>query len=270
LGTNTNSTVSSSVKTSIPEGLQLPQTTKPRTLAKRVTTIYKDTTTENSEEASSATVAQSSVAPLPPVHQTLGPRQHKSQPQLKVNHPILRRTQSKIIGTSIEEPQPPVQSIEKRVIDEEIHEPSEPEPEREKATSEALLVNHEEIALSINANLEKEQRELPALPLTSELEEFSGEEEEEEEEEVYDDQGYTTAHSYRSRGDNTTGGATTVLFPKVTSKVKRELAEAKDLVESSRTQDEIEDEIWDTTMVAEYGDEIFEYMRELEVCSHQL
>jgi hypothetical protein len=90
--------------------------------------------------------------------------------------------------------------------------------------------------------------------------------EEEEEEELYDEQGYTTAHSYRSRGDNTTGGATTVLFPKVTNKVKKELALAKDIVESSRTAEEIEDEQWDTSMVAEYGDEIFHYMRELEVC----
>jgi hypothetical protein len=88
---------------------------------------------------------------------------------------------------------------------------------------------------------------------------------EDEEEEIYDEQGYTTAHSYRSRGDNTTGGATTVLFPKVTKKVEREIAAAKELVERSRTQDEIDDEQWDTSMVAEYGDEIFAYMRELEV-----
>jgi hypothetical protein len=102
---------------------------------------------------------------------------------------------------------------------------------------------------------------LPAPPLASEPEEYWPE----DEEEVYDEQGYTTAHSFRSRGDNTTGGATTVIIPKVTNKVRRELEDAKQLVVSVRTQEDIEDEMWDTSMVAEYGEEIFSYMRELEV-----
>lgn len=76
--------------------------------------------------------------------------------------------------------------------------------------------------------------------------------------------GYTTAHSFRSRGGETTG-VTTVLAPKVTANVKKEIAAAKQFVESGRTMEEIEDEAWDTSMVAEYGDEIFAYMRELEV-----
>lgn len=88
---------------------------------------------------------------------------------------------------------------------------------------------------------------------------------EEDEEGNYDEEGYVTARSYKSRGDNTTSGATTVLFPKQNQKVKKELAAAKDLIEGSRTKEEIEDETWDTTMVAEYGDEIFQYMRDLEV-----
>lgn len=87
----------------------------------------------------------------------------------------------------------------------------------------------------------------------------------EEEDDNDEDDGYATARSYRSRGDNTTGGATTVLFPKYNSKVRRELAIAKQIVESSRTSDEIDDDMWDTSMVAEYGDEIFEYMRSMEV-----
>ncbi len=108
----------------------------------------------------------------------------------------------------------------------------------------------------------RQERELPAPPLLNEPEEYW---EEEEEEEVYDEAGYTTAHSYRSRGDNTTGGVTTVLFPKVNHKVEQELAAAKQAVESARTEEEVEDDSWDTSMVAEYGDEIFAYMRELEV-----
>jgi len=67
---------------------------------------------------------------------------------------------------------------------------------------------------------------------------------------------------------NITGGATAttiVLAPRVTKKVQKELAEARILVESSRTPEDVEEEQWDTSMVAEYGEEIFEYMRSLEV-----
>ena len=81
------------------------------------------------------------------------------------------------------------------------------------------------------------------------------------------EEGYVTARSFKLQGDNTTGGATTVLFPKETQKAKREIALAKDLVEGSKTVEELEDEAWDTTMVAEYGDEIFQYMKDLEVLS---
>lgn len=83
-----------------------------------------------------------------------------------------------------------------------------------------------------------------------------------------EDDGYITARSYRSRGDNTTGGATMVLFPKYSNQVKRELALAKEIVEATRTVEDIEDEYWDTSMVAEYNDEIFDFIREQEVgCS---
>lgn len=95
----------------------------------------------------------------------------------------------------------------------------------------------------------------------SEPEEYWDDDEDENDE----DDGYVTARSYRSRSENTTGGATTVLFPKYNPKARREIAMAKQLVESSRTTDDIEDEMWDTSMVAEYGDEIFDYMREMEV-----
>ncbi|KAF7184638.1 hypothetical protein CNMCM7691_005881 [Aspergillus felis] len=95
----------------------------------------------------------------------------------------------------------------------------------------------------------------------SEPEEYWDEEDDENEE----DDGYVTARSYRSRGDNTTGGATTILFPKYNPQVRRELALAKQVVEATRTAEDIEDEYWDTSMVAEYSDEIFEYMRQQEI-----
>jgi G2/mitotic-specific cyclin 3/4 len=89
--------------------------------------------------------------------------------------------------------------------------------------------------------------------------------EEEEDEEFYDAEGYTTARSFRSRGDNTTGGLTMLLEPRVTTRSIKELAAAKEYVELNRTEEDVEDEAWDTSMVAEYGDDIFAYMRELEV-----
>jgi hypothetical protein len=91
---------------------------------------------------------------------------------------------------------------------------------------------------------------------------------EEEDDENYEEEGYVTARSFRSRGENTTGGATTILFPQVNQKIKREIEAAKQLVEAERTAEEIEDECFDTSMVAEYGDEIFEYMKDLEVSAN--
>ncbi|MCJ1396816.1 hypothetical protein MMC11_000006 [Xylographa trunciseda] len=117
----------------------------------------------------------------------------------------------------------------------------------------------------VDTQIENAQHEMARpqlLPPVSEPEEYW---DEDEYEETYEEEGYVTARSFKSRGDNTTGGATTILFPKVTNKVKKELAVAKELVESSRTADEIEDEAWDMSMVAEYGDEIFQYMKELEI-----
>ncbi|XXH00094.1 hypothetical protein Hte_006436 [Hypoxylon texense] len=84
------------------------------------------------------------------------------------------------------------------------------------------------------------------------------------EDDDYDDQGYTTAHSVR---DNTTGGVTTVLVPpKLTKKGVAEIAAAKEIVENRRTgEDPDDDESWDISMVIEYGEEIFQYMKEVEM-----
>ncbi|KAL1956431.1 hypothetical protein VTO42DRAFT_7317 [Malbranchea cinnamomea] len=83
--------------------------------------------------------------------------------------------------------------------------------------------------------------------------------------ENYDDDGYLTTKSHYARGDNTTGAATVVLFPIYDREAKQELAIAKKVVESKqKTAEDYEEECWDTSMVAEYGNEIFQYMRELE------
>ena len=89
--------------------------------------------------------------------------------------------------------------------------------------------------------------------------------------ENFDDEGFVTARSNKSattKGDgNTTGNATMILVPKMNAKIRKELDAAARVIESMKTIEDIEDEAWDTTMVAEYGDEIFQHMKYLEVCS---
>ncbi|KPI38399.1 G2/mitotic-specific cyclin-4 [Cyphellophora attinorum] len=87
----------------------------------------------------------------------------------------------------------------------------------------------------------------------------------EEEETPVEEEGYVTARSFRSKGENTTGGATTIIFPHVNQRIRKEIKAATELVEATRNPEEVDDEMYDTSMVAEYGDEIFEYMREMEV-----
>ena len=87
----------------------------------------------------------------------------------------------------------------------------------------------------------------------------------EEDDEKYDEEGYVTARSFRSKGDNTTCGTTAVLFPQINQRARKEIAAATELVEATRSPEEVEDESYDTSMVAEYGEEIFDYMKQLEV-----
>ncbi|KAK3115474.1 B-type cyclin [Teratosphaeriaceae sp. CCFEE 6253] len=68
-----------------------------------------------------------------------------------------------------------------------------------------------------------------------------------DEDEYYCEDGYTTARSFGLRGEST-GGVTTILAPKETEKVQKELVEARMFVDSTRTAEDIEDEQWDTSM----------------------
>lgn len=83
------------------------------------------------------------------------------------------------------------------------------------------------------------------------------------EDEDYDDQGYTTAHSGR---DNTTGGVTMIMAPpKLTKRGMAEIEAAKELIETKYQGDVKNEEFGDIGMVAEYGEEIFAYMKEVEM-----
>jgi hypothetical protein len=214
---------------------------------------------------------------------SLQPRHHKSQPQLKPQQQqaSLRRTQSKQLDKVV--PKPDVDMGYKVT-----NPPGFQLQETEYPYDHAAYLDSMYLPIEAGGNLDvlqKEEYQEPAakLPEISEEEAaihsfeegpmpaMSEPEEcwEEEDDEDFDDQdqAYTTAQSVRSR-DMTAGGATEiVLLPRVTARVQRELEDAREEVERTRTSDEIEEEMWDVSMVAEYGDEIFEYMRELEVCN---
>lgn len=74
------------------------------------------------------------------------------------------------------------------------------------------------------------------------------------------------APTFLSRADNTTGGTTTVIYPKFTAVTRREMLHAKEMVESSRSEEDILEDFYDSSMVAEYSSEIFLHLRNKEVC----
>lgn len=223
-----------------------------RTLSKKGTTIYKDTVETEQPQA----LLRPEAAPTAPVHQSLAPRQHKSEPQLNADQPALRRTQSRLLGNEHQGSDIPKEEVYQDAAEHQAPESYEGYMSMDQQQEKSV----QEVSKETQNAVERLQRQLP-LGHSDPVEVWD----KEEEEEMYDEEGYTTAHSTRSRGENTTGGATTVMFPHVTNRVKKEIAAATELVESSRTAEEIEDEAWDTSMVAEYGEEIFSYMRELEV-----
>lgn len=206
----------------------------------------------------------------------LQPRHHKSQPQLKQQQPTLRRTQSR----QLERPQQPEIVRPSHEVLEPVIVDDIPLPHSDQSLDsyDALDVAHyesliesvicEEPQVDLAARLPEISEESAVVPVNfrdgptpglSEPEEYwEGEDEE------YDDQGYTTAHSIPSR-DVTTSGVTTVLQPKATERVLHELEEARLTVEATRLQEDVEEEYWDVSMVAEYSEEIFEYLREMEV-----
>ncbi|KAJ5690586.1 G2/mitotic-specific cyclin-4 [Penicillium macrosclerotiorum] len=94
------------------------------------------------------------------------------------------------------------------------------------------------------------QRRDTTGPAVSECEEWEDEE---------------SARGYPSRTDNTTGGTTTVIYPKTTAVTKRELQQAKTIVEASQTEEEIMEDFYDASMVAEYSNEIFLHLRTKEI-----
>jgi G2/mitotic-specific cyclin 3/4 len=79
-----------------------------------------------------------------------------------------------------------------------------------------------------------------------------------------DETEYHVAPSGPSRGDNT-DGTTAVIYPRMNHVTQRQMFQAKAIVESEQTAEDREEDLLDTTMVAEYNDEIFLHLRKKEV-----
>ena len=260
---------------------------------KKSTAVFKDTASAQPSQSEVTEKPLPSVAPIAPVHRELPPRpttqaanhasdsQHHSRQISTTYSNALEIREAEPVASSIltTSEAPPISPSDGIYIDgrgevqiyshKEIAEyqdgPIEPVdtatafPSAGQYASRLPLTDRAAISQSANAYVEPMRKQKMAP--VSEPEEYW---EDEEGAENYEE-GYVTARSFKSRGDNTTGGATTVLFPKETQKAKKEIALAKELIEGLKTAEELEDEAWDTTMVAEYGEEIFQYMKDLEV-----
>ena len=250
-----------------------------KVLTKKNTAIFKDTSALANELDS--VTQQDNQVPAPTVtlnHSVIPEQQVQIQQYVEPIQPKVRRTLSRYAINSTETQVDPNKGSEVSAsvahsrgvyldTDRCVQFRHYADEDEEELNPEDYYDNGVEVSQEIKTVLDNEavstkMAEKHIARPVSELEEYW---DEEEDEEHYEEDGYVTAQSYRSRGDNTTGAVTTVLVPKMNQKIKRELAAATQLVEASRTADEIEDESWDTSMVAEYGDEIFQYMRELEV-----
>lgn len=71
-----------------------------------------------------------------------------------------------------------------------------------------------------------------------------------------------------ARPENTTGGTTALVYPQQTAAIKRELLRAEKIMEDSRTEEDMLEDTYDTSMVAEYNMDIINYLRRKEVCKY--
>ncbi|KAK8111297.1 G2/mitotic-specific cyclin-4 [Apiospora kogelbergensis] len=198
-----------------------------------------------SSESDSASAIQPEAAPRQPRH-------HQSQPALKTAQQTSNRTWVSHSEEDNRTETPYLDAVEELPQeDPQAHEYQALESEKGALVSGPYLPEATGPAKSSVGSVEVGSNYLlshhnPA----AEVIEIS---DDEEEEEFYDDQGFTTADSFRNN-DATPW-----------KKGQTELENAKEMVESKRTIEEIEEDQWDISMVAEYGDEIFEYMREMEI-----
>ncbi|KAK3299152.1 cyclin-like protein [Chaetomium fimeti] len=232
--------------------------------SKKIVSIFQDPLEKASIRPELASLVDDLAVPVEkPVK---NPRNCKSQPSLRTEPQSLRAQQTRFLTQSdnvaeVEEEG----DIDDNVTEAAYEDAVEQLPQRAEHALRDALADMEQANYSTLYRDEPEvavqPKALPDLPASAELEEYW---DDEEEPELYDEQGYTTAHSYRSHGDNTISGTTTLLAPHATAGDEEELDMAKVYVVDHQTEEEIEEEAWDVSMVTEYGDDIFTYMRELE------
>lgn len=242
-----------------------------KVLSKKSTTVFKETQSDPVAESKPSYDAVS--APVP-TRQPLAARS-KSRPNIE-HGPIPIEPEAKLLPVEAVASHAPTDRQTQRQLQDAVAPVDAIHlPVAEELISVGAEVKYSAVQIEVQENyeyvdaLEQQARALEnerneELAKAHALAQLEQEEywDEDEEEEYYDADGYTTA---RSRSENTTGGVTLHLAPRITAKSQRELEAAKVYVETHKTTEDIEDEQWDTSMVAEYAEEIFEYMREQEV-----
>ncbi|AEO62498.1 uncharacterized protein THITE_2106718 [Thermothielavioides terrestris NRRL 8126] len=260
-----------------PRGASLAQPPMRNGASKKATTTHEDDRYDqklNVRRDAASPVDDMAVLVVKPVKD---PRHYKSQPVLRADQQSIRHTQNKVVSKTDGAIDPSgesdvddnvteaayedaVEQLSDAVIDGAVRD-ALAEVKRMEYNSLYLADYDQAMQPSRISEAPRSPKALPELPVAPESEEYW---DEEEEQEYYDEQGYTTAHSYRSLGDNTGSGPTTMLAPSVTASAQEELERAKAYVLEHQTEYEIEEDAWDVSMVTEYSDEIFAYMRELE------
>ena len=174
--------------------------------------------------------------------------------QSKKSAPILREPAVPTVDTTATEETVP--SSEGTTDDAEVHQTTAVVESKEHIAQPPQVVAHPAaVIVETDDALEQFEREVEekAVVLSQSLVTVNDDEYDEEDDEEFYEGSQTVTRGGVT--DNTTGGATVVLCPKHSSRTLREIEEAKVFVESNRTTEDIEDDQWDTSMVAEYGDE---------------
>lgn len=205
---------------------------QPAKLAKRTNAIFRDQLEPVTEREASKEVPQPARRSAPSIETqiTLKSDVHKQVPV--VNEPV--------------------------VSDPNKGEANEWEETRKSAGSNSIVSDSDETKVSSQYT----KSSAPTEHLSNDLATVTSEPEAEE----WEDEEVDYLPPFISRADNTTGGTTTVIFPRITSVTKRQMLQAKAIVDSTRTEEDILEDFYDSSMVAEYSSEIFLHLRQKEVC----
>jgi G2/mitotic-specific cyclin 3/4 len=218
-------------------------------ISKRATTIFKDYSTLSQ--------SQDAIKSAKTTRQSMTIKADSTVPEVDTKAPVVEIVESAILPT-VSPPEVAIVDLEPNNVDSLIQ-----FDDFAKTTSKETSDEEQPKVESIHSSIEPIVTTVSPSALPLESEHFV--DEDFEEEEVGEDDGYVTARSFRSKGENITYTNFTALVPVTNSNIKREIEAAAAVVNAMKPPTEAEDEEWDCSMVSEYRDEIFEYYRELEV-----